>query len=64
MVKTEIKVRPELAENSNEFIPFLQSFVDKINYNYGRKLSLHSWQVDIREEDEVRNLRTIELSLK
>lgn len=64
MVKTEIKVSPELTENNNEIIPFLQRFVEKINYNYGRKLSLHSWQVDIREEDELKNLRTIELSLK
>ena len=64
MVKTEIKVRPELTENIAEFVPYLQSFVEKINYNYGRNLSLHSWQVDIREEDESSNLRTIELSLK
>lgn len=64
MVKTEIRVRPELTENITEFIPYLQTFVEKINYNYGRNLSLHSWQVDVREDDEIENLRTIELSLK
>ncbi|MEO6914630.1 MAG: hypothetical protein ABI151_02385 [Chitinophagaceae bacterium] len=64
MVKTEIKVRSELTENITEFLPYLQSFVEKINYNYGRKLSLHSWHVDMTEEDQVQNLRTIELSLK
>jgi hypothetical protein len=64
MVKTEIKVKPELTENAETFVPYLQTFVNKINYNYGRNLSLHSWQVDIKEDDEMQNLRTVEISLK
>lgn len=64
MVKTEIKVKPELAEDMHAFVPFLETFVNKINYNYGRNLSLHSWMVDTKEDDEVQNLRTVELSLK
>lgn len=64
MVKTEIKVKPELTEDVNTFVPFLETFVNKINYNYGRNLSLFSWQVDTREDDEMQNLRTVELSLK
>ncbi|MEJ7768646.1 MAG: hypothetical protein WKF89_12590 [Chitinophagaceae bacterium] len=64
MVKTEIKVKPELTEDMTALVPFLETFVTKINYNYGRNLSLHSWQVDTKEDDEVHNLRTVELSLK
>ncbi|MEO5995472.1 MAG: hypothetical protein ABIN89_02155 [Chitinophagaceae bacterium] len=64
MVKTEIKVKPELTEDSETFIPYLHTFVSKINYNYGRKLSLHSWEVDIQEDDEIQNLRTVVLSLQ
>lgn len=64
MVKTEIKVRPELTEDVTSFEPYLQTFVSKINYNYGRKLSLHSWEVDIQEDDEMKNLRTVVLSLQ
>ncbi len=64
MVKTEIKVKPELAEDSETFIPYLQTFVSKINHNYGRKLSLHSWEVDIQKDDEELNLRTVVLSLQ
>ena len=64
MVKTEIKLKPELTEDTETFIPYLQTFVSKINYNYGRKLSLHSWEVDIQEDDEVQNLRTVVLSLQ
>lgn len=64
MVKTEIKVKPELTEDLTSFEPYLQTFVSKINYNYGRKLSLHSWEVDIQEDDELKNLRTVVLSLQ
>jgi len=64
MVKTEIKVKPELTENAETFEPYLQTFVSKINYNYGRKLSLHSWEIDIQEDDEMQNLRTVVLSLQ
>ena len=64
MVKTEIKVKPELTEDTESFEPYLQTFVSKINYNYGRKLSLHSWEVDIQEDDEMQNLRTVVLSLQ
>jgi hypothetical protein len=64
MVKTEIKVNPELTEDVTSFEPYLQTFVSKINYNYGRKLSLHSWEVDIQEDDEMKNLRTVVLSLQ
>ena len=64
MVKTEIKVKPELTEDMSAFVPFLETFVNKINYNYGRNLSLHSWQVDTKEDDEMQNVRTVELSLK
>ncbi len=64
MVKTEIKVKPELTEDVTSFEPYLQTYVSKINYNYGRKLSLHSWEVDIQEDDEMKNLRTVVLSLQ
>jgi hypothetical protein len=64
MVKTEIKVRPELIEDTNTLIPFLQTFVGRINYNYGRNLTLNSWQVDTKEDDEMLNVRTVELFLK
>ncbi len=64
MVKTEIKVKPELTEDVTSFEPYLQTFVSRINYNYGRKLSLHSWEVDIQEDDEMKNLRTVVLSLQ
>jgi len=64
MVKTEIKVSPDIIEDTNTFVPFLQSFVGKINYNYGRNLTLNSWQVDIKEDDEMLNVRTVELFLK
>jgi hypothetical protein len=64
MVKTEIKVKPEMTEDTEAFIPYLQTFVSKINYNYGRKLSLHSWEVDIQEDDEIQNLRTVVLLLQ
>jgi hypothetical protein len=64
MVKTEVKVRPEIVEDTNALIPFLHTLVGKINYNYGRNLTLNSWQVDIREDDEMLNVRTVELFLK
>ena len=64
MVKTEVKVTPNLTEDVDIFVPYLQTFVSKINYNYGRKLSLHSWEVDIQEDDERQNLRTVVLSLQ
>lgn len=64
MVKTEIKVKPELTEDVKSFVPYLENFVTKINYSYGRNLILHSWHVDLKEDDEEMNLRTVELSLK
>ena len=64
MVKTEIKVKPELLDDVQSFASYLEKFVGKINNDYGRKLALHSWQVDVKEEDKILNVKTVELSLK
>lgn len=63
MVKTEIKVKREFV-NDHNFVSHLEKFVDRINNNYGRTFAIHSWQVDTRDDDEVEDLRTVELSLK
>ncbi len=64
IVKAEIKVKPEQLEDVNGLVSYLQSFVGKINNDYGRNLSLHSWQIDEKEGDDERNVKTVELSLK
>ena len=64
MVKTEIKVRPELLNDANAFVSHLEKLVGKINNDYGRNLSLHSWLVDVKEDDEILNVKTVEISLK
>ncbi len=63
MVKTEIKVKREFV-NDNNFMNHLEKFVDRINNNYGRTFAIDSWQIDTRDDDEVEDLRTVELSLK
>lgn len=64
MVKTEIKVKRELLDDINNFILYLNIFVDKINMSYGRKFAIDSWQVDTKDDDETDDVRTVELSLK
>ena len=64
MIKAEVKVRSELTDDLKSFESYLQRCVIKINNDYGRNFSLHSWQVDAKINDEFQNIRTVELLLK
>lgn len=64
MIKTVIKVRPEMIQDTNAFMPYLERYIGKINNDFGRNLFLHSWQVDESVEEELADVKTVELSLK
>lgn len=63
MLKAVIKVKPELLEDTPSLLPYFNGVIEKINYNYGRNLMLHSWQLDENNREETENLRTVELSM-
>ena len=64
MIKTEVKVKREMVEDQSSLLPYLERFVAKINYNYGKQLAIQSWEVDTQENDDVENVKTVALSLK
>jgi len=64
MIKTVIKVRPEMIADTNAFLPYLEKYVGKINNDFGRNLFLHSWQIDENAEEEFTDVKTVEICLK